>query len=244
MPSRQPRLAPPAQNLIIRHGAIAALGLLLVGCGGSSDPESTPASTKRFNTAQAEANLYSQPSKATVSAVDADGILTQLTLEFVDGGTSTFRGQATRTTRFTVSGTVFVNPPAQVVAPTVVFHYAITAPFALKGASASGTVNIDVYDGYTLPPVSASVGSFGPLATVKTFADANATAAQSQYDLTWALQPDSADTAWYCSTQGNFTAASVPKGTRISICIRIDPDGKVLGWKYLTNDGATQRAYQ
>lgn len=118
-------------------------------------------------------------------------------------------------------------------------NYFTINPFTTKGLELiSGQYGVLTTAGTTLPN-NATVGSSGSLGRLTVYGDSNKSSILFYQDGAWTLEADTVNTAYVCNNSTTKALNESVIGVA-SVCLKIQPNGTVLGIKAAFNiDGTT-----
>lgn len=203
------------------------LALTLSGCvgggGGGSSPSTSQATT--FPIAGAMSAFAQASHKYTLTARDGSNTDT-LQVNITRGASSTFEGQVASTMNEAL--TISRNNVVLMTAPETI--YFIDSPYTPLGSIALSTGQYSVASNQRSLPAYATVGQSGQDYTETTYANSSKASIISNATVTWALDPDTATTAWLCANETIIYTNGSPTLSGVE-CYAVETTGNISAMK-------------
>lgn len=217
-------------------GCYIALGLSVSACasinGGTSADNGNQNGSNNSNIMvtqypieKAMLNIYTKArSQALVAVVDNQNIVAEITV--TPKGSMIFNNQQVQGTEINT----ITKSNNQIINQSVSINYFTLNPLNFKGfTDSSGEYSIATQT--TTIPKMAKVGDSSALITENVYSDSSKRQKIGLYTQSWALTPDSKNTAWFCIHNSvNALLAFDPKGT-VAECYKINAKGDILNSK-------------
>ncbi len=225
---------------------VASLALTACGGGGgggsSANPASTPSntvlSTLSFPVSGTATAFRQSSSTFNMSGVDTKNNSVSFTLSTTPGASTTFEGTSVEVSVSKFTSMKMNNVAGSDFTATNYFH---SSPYIDIGElDSDGTYYVDDVSTPDYLPSTGKVGDGGALNQTNVYTDSTKSTKSEIIYSQWALEADTATTAYLCFYDNHVPVPNDGSGYTESDCLRINSAGTVLGRKItdLNADGS------